>query len=349
MQPERQPVPAALQVAGVQLGGGTTSLGYVEGNLPREYRLPWGDSVRTKRNGLHRPSEVAPGSNSSQSFFNAVFQGAAFDSAGRITREIRSVEGTGMGMDFAGNGYWYDRLGRLVADSFLVNNAPPAACEGGAIVDEYGNSCVTGYGWAASFGTTFSFDAVGNRTDRGGSYTTVGNRVTAFDGCSYSSDADGDVTARTCGGVTTSFYWSAESRLDSLTVGGVRIGYRYDASGRLLRRDSAGVVQRHFLWDGDNLLAELDAGGTARVAEYSYLGTDRLHALIVGGDTTVYYAHQDARGSTRALTADTVAYQRYWYTAWGLPADAWGQPSSVGGPFWRGGPGAVEGGAEFRE
>jgi YD repeat-containing protein len=66
------------------------------------------------------------------------------------------------------------------------------------------------------------------------------------------------VTQRACSGATVTFTWTAENRLASLTIGGVTTTYDYNAAGRLVRKTSGGVT-RHFLWEGDNLLAELDA------------------------------------------------------------------------------------------
>ena len=66
------------------------------------------------------------------------------------------------------------------------------------------------------------------------------------------------------------FTWSAEGRLTGMTVNGVAVAFQYDAGGRLLRKDVSGAPQRHFLWDGASLLAELDGAGTVKQAEYSY-------------------------------------------------------------------------------
>src|SRR5213080_4955687 len=90
-------------------------------------------------------------------------------------------------------------------------------------------------------------------------------------------------------------------------------------AGWLVRKDPNGAPQSHFLWDRDNLLAELTGTGTALVAEYSYYGPDQLHALFVGG--TEYNAHADGLGNVIALTdgAQTVT-RTYGYTAWGQSA-----------------------------
>jgi len=73
---------------------------------------------------------------------------------------------------------------------------------------------------------------------------------------------------------------------------------------------------RQFLWERDNLLAELDSAGTL-IAEYSYYpGMDNPHAMLVGN--TKYFAHSDIAGNVTALT-DSARNLARWYesTAWG--------------------------------
>jgi len=165
-------------------------------------------------------------------------------------------------------------------------------------------------------GTTLRYDSAGNRRDPGGSYT-LGNRITGFNGCTYVTDPlDGNVTSRTCGGQTVTFTWTAENRLASLMVNGQTTTFDYNAAGRLVKKTTGGVA-RHFLWERDNLLAELDGAGTGKIAEYSYYpGLDNPHALIVG--TTKYFAHRDGLGNVIALTDEAKVVQRsYDYDAWG--------------------------------
>jgi YD repeat-containing protein len=82
---------------------------------------------------------------------------------------------------------------------------------------------------------SFSYDAVGNRTDQSGAYGSA-NRIRQFAGCSYVTDSlgDGNVLSRTCGSEVVRFWWTAESRLAALkVVGGDSLDFRYDAYGRL--------------------------------------------------------------------------------------------------------------------
>ena len=127
---------------------------------------------------------------------------------------------------------------------------------------------------------TRAYDAAGNRTDAG-SYGS-GDRIIAFGDCSYQTDYDGNITSRSCPGQTTTFYWAADGRLDSLAVNGARRRYAYDPLGRLTRVDTSGVASSWLLRNDGDVLAELGGGANSKVAEYSYYGTDALHAVIIG-------------------------------------------------------------------
>ena len=159
----------------------------------------------------------------------------------------------------------------------------------------------------------------GDLVDLTGRYTNT--RITAFNGCTYSTDADGNVTSRVCGTTTTTLVWSAEGTLDSLRVavsGGATTGVKfgYDASGRLVLRRVNGTPQSYLLWDGNDLAAELGGTATTTSAEYAYLGADQPYATGVG--TQVYFAQTDPLGNVVALT-DTakVAQRTYVYDDWG--------------------------------
>jgi YD repeat-containing protein len=216
-----------------------------------------------------------------------------------------------------GQSFGHDGLGRLRSVIHDHYEGPSNPCEGTPppIIDENGNLCTYEGTWVWDSTTTFAYDSAGNRRDLGGEYTT-GNRITDFDGCTYQTDFDGNVTERACAGETVTFTWTAESRLASVTVNGQPTTFDYNAAGRLVRKTTGGVV-RHFLWEGDNPLAELDGAGTGKIAEYSYYpGLDEPHALIVG--TTKYFAHRDGPGNVIALTDQAQTVKRtYRYSAWG--------------------------------
>ena len=244
----------------------------------------------------------------------------AFNPLGQLTSARDSI--THFTRTFA-----YDSLGHLARTTF-------GASTNCSYYPWYGYVCTGGTDSTHTFGT----DEVGNRdttiTSGGtttGAYDSTGNRIKAFAGCNYSVDSTGNVTARTACVDSTRFWWSPDGRLDSLKVGARRLRFSYDAGGRLVRRDSASgtngfKTQSYFLWDGDNLLAELDSTGATRIAEYSYYpgGLDNVHAVILP-NTLPFYAHIDAMGNVRAL-ADSSGHVRrtYNYDEWGhLQSTSW--------------------------
>jgi RHS repeat-associated protein len=219
-----------------------------------------------------------------------------------------------------GRWFQFDSLGRVRVAKNVQRN--PEALPGGCPNPDFGLSTATCTPPADYLlvGTpdTMAYDAVGNRTDKGGAYTT-GNRMTAFNSCTYTTDADGNMTGRSGGGCASpaTFYWNKEGQLDSMIAGANRVHLLYDADGRLVQKKLNGTSQAWFLWDGANLLAELNGTASAKVAEYSYYpGLDNLHALVVG--TSAYYAHEDFLGNVIALTDSAQGVKRtYGYDDWG--------------------------------
>ena len=291
----------------IRLAG--ASSGLVTNNDLQDTSLTFPGSDRVSRQyfPLHSPTQLSTGA----AYNLTIARSVGFDSLGRISMQV-------VGNGSSGDRYTYDGLGRLLTDSSVDNPAPPASCSGNPppTIDAYGNSCVEAGGWTAVSGTQFAYDAAGNRTDNGGTYGT-GNRITAFGGCTYGSDNDGNAISETCGAQVMTATWTAESRLASVTTGSTTVAFQYDPLGRLVRKDLNGSPQSYFLWDGFNLLAEVTSAGTGVVAQYSYYpGLDHLHAVIVGGYQ--YNAHTDALGNVIALTDSAQTVKRtYHYDAWG--------------------------------
>ena len=277
---------------------GWTRLTYDSELLPTQTKLPNNDIItRTFSSRDHRvaSSSSTAGHNGTTGFL------AVYDSLARL----RWKES---GDEIKWEAYRYDDRSRLAADSFVTYT--PAGC----LDPEDLFTC-----WPDSWDTdsvrTYTYDQVGNRTDHGAGWYTAGNRITSFDGCYYITDNDGNVTRRTCGSVIDSMFWGRTNRLDSLKVGSAMTRFGYDALGRLVKKDKNGTV-RYFLWDGANLLAELDPAG-AEIGEYSYYpGLDNLHAFMVG--STAYYSHVKAAGNVIGLTNGSKVLKRsYVYESFG--------------------------------
>jgi RHS repeat-associated protein len=301
-------------------GGGNTALGTNRDGQVTTQTMPGQSPISRVYTSVHDDAVISTGA----AYANTVNRYVSFDSLGRIARQMK-------GVGDSGHAFAYDGLGHLVGDTAIAWVDTTGQGSGGnpcadpnAIIDPYGNACTygepipSGY-WAILGVAAFSYDGAGNRLDQSGSYGT-GNRIRGFAGCTYVTDStgDGNVLSRTCGSEVVRFWWTAESRLAALKVGADSLDFRYDASGRLVRKDLNGARQAYFLWQGDNLLAELDSTATGKVAEYSYYpGLDNPHAVITG--TTPYFAHTDAMGNVIALTdsATQSVKRSYTFEAWG--------------------------------
>lgn len=191
---------------------------------------------------------------------------------------------------------------------------------------------------AAVRADTFAFDAVGNRTDRGAS-VEQGNRLASFDGWTLTYDADGNLVRKLKAGVSDqSFTWNALGQLVEVRdASGRVVTFGYDGWGRRARKTVDGVTTR-YVWDGENLSAEVDASG-APVREYAYYpGVDVPYAVRRASDGKVFFYHLEAPGHVTALVdgANRVA-ARYRYDPWGVAqatVDTVAQPLRYGAREW---------------
>jgi RHS repeat-associated protein len=161
--------------------------------------------------------------------------------------------------------YAYDPLGQLTN-----------AC------DSVGGQCLnvmTGDGAAA-----YSYDAAGNRTDRGVTTTIgAGDRIGRYGCTGIGYDLNGSIASTQpavgCQGNFWSYVWDASGRLLEAKRNGVsQATFLYDAFGRRVAKTAAGVTQR-YVYDLDHVALDLNAAN-AVTAEYSYYpGTDRLFRM----------------------------------------------------------------------
>ena len=319
----------------IKLGTATTTM-TLGGALEDATRtFPSGDQDQRTFGSLQAPVKLT---STSSSIAGTIERWIGYDSTGRVKRHL--VYGGTHGRSFA-----FDSLGRFLKaeDPTYSEPSPPPNC---ADLLVNGVMCNWGGGtWSVIPNTVRAdtFDLVGNRLTNGGAYAAGTNRITAANGCSYVTDASGSDSVRTCGTVITNFTWNAEGQLTGLAVTGQpTVSFDYDASGRLVRK-TVGGTPSYFLWDGENLLAELGSAGTTTTAEYSYYpGLDQLHALIKGG--TRYYAHLDGLGNMIALTDETSQVKRsFLYDDWGTTTSS-SDGASFGntdrsrwkGAFWMG-------------
>ena len=94
--------------------------------------------------------------------------------------------------------------------------------------------------------------------------------------------------------------------------------YGYDAFGRRVRRTAPDGTVTRYLYDGDDLLMELDGAGNP-IREYTYYpGVDRPHSVRISATGAVYYYASDHPGHVVGLVdgANQVV-NKYHYTPWG--------------------------------
>ncbi len=294
----------------IRLAANTTTLGYDVALSPTSQTFPGGANQTITNGSLQLPTKRATEVANSSTLERWI----GLNLNGQVDRHFRQTAKVGWWFD-------YDSLGQL--RTTRLRNRVPDGTPGGCPNFDFGMSgtCSPDADYNTISTSTYTYDAVGNRTDKGGTYTT-GNRITAFDGCTYKTDPEGNIVKRSgispCVTVDT-LLWTKEGQLDSIKVGATGVKFLYDALGRLTTKRVNGAVQSHFLWDGDNLLAELNSAGTAAVAEYSYYpGLDRPHAVIRQPSGTRFYARLDGLGNVIGLTNESNVIRRdYIFDDWG--------------------------------
>jgi RHS repeat-associated protein len=203
--------------------------------------------------------------------------------------------------------YAYDALGRLTSDarSQILN----ATC---TPHNSNGMECA-GPDTVAIATTSLTYDAVGNKTPSGNTFTyppDSGNRLVGSNSFgtkfSYQYDADGNLTQRydTAAHWIQSLHWNSLGQLDSVkTVDSVSsvvttVTFGYDAFGQRVRKTVNGTNTGYLLRD-DNVNFVLNASG-APVEEYAYWGLDQPLMLRKGG-ATYFYAQDPMGGSVRGV------------------------------------------------
>jgi RHS repeat-associated protein len=171
---------------------------------------------------------------------------------------------------------------------------------------------------AAVTGTAreYAFDPIGNRmSDQAGSYTPNElNQYTATPtAATLTYDANGNLT----GDGAATYAYDAENRLITMNrVQGAKSRYTYDYLGRRIRRTATGMTTQRYLYDGWNLIAELDDSGTITRqfvwgldVSGSAQGAGGVGGLleIDAGGTSQYYPIYDASHNVIGLYSGTGA------------------------------------------
>ncbi len=134
----------------------------------------------------------------------------------------------------------------------------------------------------------------------------------------FDYDANGNLIRRTTPRGVTDYSYDEENRLVRVAGPGGVTEYGYGPTGERVWRKTPDGAIRHFVYDGPNLLAELDAA-MQPVALYVHApGIDRPLAMIRGGET--YFYHADRLGTIMGLSDSSGRLvASYRYDAFGLP------------------------------
>jgi RHS repeat-associated protein len=169
---------------------------------------------------------------------------------------------------------------------------------------------------------TFTYDKVGNRKTSAQhsdwTYDT-NNRLTSYNGFTFTYDNAGNTLSKTKGGNTTTYTWDFENRLISLTTYPLTLTaeYTYDPFGKRLSKTVDGIT-KYYLYDNEDIVAEYDSSGVIIATYIHGQGIDepisRTDHLLL---TTYHYVF-DGLGSVSELTDNTGAVvESYKYDSFG--------------------------------
>ncbi len=183
--------------------------------------------------------------------------------------------------------YTYDSLGRRSYEKtsgLVVEDLRPTKDRWGAKTSYNDRNELTGYrlyemnaSWSVSSTTaiagtrqSYTLDHMGNRTggyqnDVAGTYSSSNphdglNQYSAARGLTVDYDNAGNMTDYG----TKDYVYDAEDRLVKVTVGTTHYKYKYDYLGRRIAKYTGTTLNRKFVYQGWNLIAELSSSGSVQ-------------------------------------------------------------------------------------
>ncbi len=207
-----------------------------------------------------------------------------------------------------GASYGYDYAGNRTSKTNYLNG----------ITSNYGYDLIYELQQVTQAGSTtesYSYDAVGNRLSSSGvptySYNSS-NELTSNSLGSYTYDANGNTLSDPSG---KSYSWDFENRLTQAVVPGTgTTTFHYDPFGRRIQK-SGPLGTTNYLYDGINLLGELDASGTVLSRYTATKHIDEMLAESSSGGVGYYEA--DGLGTITSLSGpagsltDTYSYDSF--------------------------------------
>ena len=236
---------------------------------------------------------------------NGINSNYSYDSLSRLLSVLHQAGSTTLD----GAGYGYDFAGNRTSKTNYLNN----------ITEGYGYDPIyqlTQVTQGASTTESYSYDAVGNRLSSLGvnpySYN-ASNELTATPSGSYTYDNNGNTLTDASG---KSYTWDFENRLVSAVVPGTgTVNFKYDPFGRRVQK-SSGLGTMNYLYDGDDIVDEVDSAGSVLSKYAQGPGMDQPLSVILAG-VSVYY-QQDGLNSVTSLSNSSAALTNsYTFDAYG--------------------------------
>jgi RHS repeat-associated protein len=206
------------------------------------------------------------------------------------------------------------------------------------------NNMVISTGQRATFGSAYTLDGVGNRTQvdlnepmmpsynaETVNYTyTSGNILATADGATYTHDANGNRSQKATSVGTTYYTYDSLNRLTQTSTSSRQIQYIYNGLGQRIGKIDNGV-QTNYLIDPNGILpqvlAETDASDNL-ISFYVYDGAGLVAKITP--DNKYYFYHYDGLGSTIAITDNNgQVMNTYCYSPEGLV----GAQETIPNPF----------------
>ena len=139
----------------------------------------------------------------------------------------------------------------------------------------------------------------------------------ARNGTTYTYDGNGNLRTHTDDRGIVTYTWNADNELIQIDYpDGAFIAYEYDALGRRGSRTNRAGDTTYYVYDGYNLVQEIDRTGAVKAA---YVHSQALdHPLSMTRDGVTYYYLYDRLGSVVGLTDDAgTLVAEYIYDPWG--------------------------------
>jgi RHS repeat-associated protein len=290
----------------------TDTIRYVPDYEPATANTSYALGVRNVSGFTSKAAVDAAGRPSWTFFANGITAQHDYASDGRLSSTYYYPSGLAGRL---GVSYTYDSLSRLASRWSSTNDY------------SYVNYDVTGrltsyISWAngiPSRSEAYTYDAAGNRTDRGAALEPLSNRYRTFDGFTMEYDAEGNITRMYNATTDQRLTWNSLGQLTGVTTNGVTVNYAYDPYGNRFRR-TEGLQTGFFVYFNGDLLVETDGNGAA-VRTYTYWpGIDRpLSVRVTSGtqNADYYYALEQPGHVTGVMDAAGSVVAAYRYTPWG--------------------------------